>query len=62
MCQSSAYLIKDGEKQLLMEDVSQVHPGENETLLVGFLGEEKRVKAKLKELLLTDHQIILEQL
>ena len=62
MCQSTAYLISGDEKKVLMEDVSQVKPDDGEVLLVGLLGEEKRVKARLKELLLDDHQIILEEL
>ncbi len=62
MCQSTAYLISGDEKKVLMEDVSQVKPDDGEVLLVGLLGEEKKVKARLKELLLDDHQIILEEL
>lgn len=61
MCQSTAYLISGDEKKVVMEDVSQVKPDDGEVLLVGLLGEEKRVKARLKELLLDDHQIILEE-
>lgn len=62
MCQSNAYLLKDGNKELIMEDVSQVIPGEDNMLvLTGLLGEEKKIKARIKELLLTDHQIIFEE-
>ena len=61
MCQSHAYLLSGEEKQLVMDDVSQVKPEDGEVVLVGMLGEEKRLKARIKELLLTDHQIILEE-
>ena len=61
MCQSSAYLVKGDAKELIMEDVSDVTPENGELLLKGFLGEEKRIKAKIKELKLTDHQILLEE-
>jgi len=60
MCQSNAYLLKKGEKQLFMEDVSEVIPGEDGLTLLGMLGEEKFIKASIKKLALTDHEIILE--
>ncbi len=63
MCQSNAFLLKDGMKELIMEDVSQVKPEkEGVLILTGLLGEEKRIKARIKELLLTDHQIIFEEI
>ncbi len=62
MCQSNAYLLKAGKKELVMEDVSKVKPVGEEVVLMGLLGEEKTIKARLKELLLTDHEIILEEL
>lgn len=62
MCQSNAYLLKDGEKELIMEDVSLVKPEKDDMLvLTGLLGEEKKIKARIKELLLTDHEIIFEE-
>lgn len=61
MCQSSVYLVKDGREELVMEDVSVVKPQGEELLLVGMLGEKKQVKAKIKELQLVDHRILLEE-
>ncbi|MFY9114952.1 MAG: CooT family nickel-binding protein [Dethiobacteria bacterium] len=62
MCQSDAYLLKDGVKELIMEDVSRVKPDREEIILTGMFGEEKQIKAKIKEILLTDHEIILEEI
>jgi len=63
MCQSDAYLIKNGgEKELFMKDVSSIKPQNNELLLEGLMGEQKKIKARIKELLLTDHTVILEPL
>ncbi len=62
MCQSSAFLVKNGQEQLLMEDVSLVKPQGDEVLLVGMLGETKQVKAKIKELQLMEHRILLEEI
>lgn len=61
MCQSSVYLVKDGREELVMEDVSVIKPQGEELLLVGMLGERKQVKAKIKELQLMDHRILLEE-
>lgn len=61
MCQSSVYLVKDGQEELVMEDVSVVKPWGEELLLIGMLGEKKQVKAKIKELQLMDHRILLEE-
>ena len=61
MCQSSVYLVKEGREELVMEDVSVIKPQGEELLLVGMLGEKKRVKARIKELQLMDHRILLEE-
>ncbi|HPU02042.1 MAG: CooT family nickel-binding protein [Firmicutes bacterium] len=61
MCQSSVYLVKDGREELVMEDVSVIKPQGDELLLVGMLGEKKQIKARIKELQLMDHRILLEE-
>ncbi|HHW74826.1 MAG TPA: CooT family nickel-binding protein [Firmicutes bacterium] len=61
MCQSTVYLVKDGREEVVMEDVSVVKPQGEELLLVGMLGETKQIKAKIKELQLMDHRILLEE-
>lgn len=44
-----------------MEDVSLIKPQGEELLLVGMLGETKLIKARIKELQLMDHRILLEE-
>lgn len=61
MCQSNAYLVKNGKEELLMEDVTLIKPQGDELLLVGLLGETKQLKVKIKELQLMDHRILLEE-
>ncbi len=61
MCQSSAYLVRNGQELLFMEGVSLIKPQGDELLLVGILGESKQVKAKIKELQLMEHRILLEE-
>lgn len=61
MCQSSVYIIRNGKEDLVMEDVNLVKPQDGELLLVGMLGETKQLKARIKELQLMDHRILLEE-
>ena len=61
MCQSTVYLVKDGREEMLMEDVSVITPKGDELLLVGMLGERKKIKARIKELQLMDHRILVEE-
>ena len=61
MCQSTVYLVKDGREEMLMEDVSVITPQGEELLLVGMLGERKKIKGRIKELQLMDHRILVEE-
>jgi predicted RNA-binding protein len=61
VCQSNAYLVKNGQEQLVMEDVSLIKPQGDELLLVGILGETKQLKVRIRELQLMDHRILLEE-
>ncbi len=62
MCQSSAYMDKNGEKELVMEDVELFEASEDSVRLVNIFGEEKNIKARIKNLYLVDHKIILESI
>lgn len=60
MCQSSAFLENKGKSELLMEDVDLFETEGDQIRLVNIFGEEIHVKAKVKNLSLIDHKIILE--
>ena len=62
MCQSSAYLEKEGKNELLMEDVDLFEAKGDQIKLVNIFGEEIEIKAKVKNLSLVDHIIILESI
>ncbi len=59
MCEANVYMEKDGELEVLMENVASITPIEDKLLLVDLFGEQKRVKAGIKELRLLDHKVIL---
>jgi predicted RNA-binding protein len=60
MCESSAYLIKDGKEELLMESVNFLKPQGDRILLKSIFGEQTTVEARLREMDLTGHRIVLE--
>jgi len=62
MCDSTAYLVNDGQEALLLENIDFFESTGDEIRLVDIFGEEKRVKAKTKRLSLLDHKIIFEPL
>lgn len=62
MCESSAYIIRDGKEELVLESVDVLENEEDAVNLVNIFGEQKRLKARIKSLSLVDHKIILEDI
>ena len=62
MCESKAYIIKNGKEELLLEDVELIKVDEKKVLVRNILGEEKIVQACVKEISFTDHKVILGHL
>lgn len=60
MCESNAYLAKSGKEELLMKNVVDIRFEGEEILLRGLMGEEKRIKGRLKQADLLNHKIIFE--
>lgn len=60
MCESNAYLIKDGQEELIMESVGLVKIEGSTVLLRSIFGDEAQVDAQLRELNLTGHRIVFE--
>jgi predicted RNA-binding protein len=61
MCEAHAYLRKDDKDELFMENVDSVQPYEDGLVLENIFGQRKMIKARIKELALVDHKVILEQ-
>jgi predicted RNA-binding protein len=61
MCEANAYILKDGEEQMLLEDVDLLRPEGESIFLRSIFGEQKTVTARIKEIRLMDHKIILEK-
>jgi predicted RNA-binding protein len=61
MCEANAYLIKDEEEELIMESVDTLRPEKNGIYLQDIFGGQRTIKARIKEMNLVDHRILLEE-
>lgn len=62
MCEANAYLKEGEEEVLLMEGVDVIEPYENGLKLVDIFGKQKFIKARIKDMTLLNHRIILEEM
>ncbi len=61
MCEASAYLITDDNKELIMESVDIVEPEDNGVRIINIFGEQKFLNANIHSLSLVDHNIFLKE-
>jgi predicted RNA-binding protein len=62
MCEANVYFIdKEGNESLLLESVDKVVPTKDGIMLENIFSERKTVKAKIKEMALVEHRIVLEE-
>jgi len=62
MCEANAYILNDkGEEVLFLERVDKIVPQEEGLYLENIFGQRKVVKARIKEMALVEHKIILEK-
>lgn len=62
MCESTAYILKDGKEEILLESVDVLENMDGHVKMISMFGEEEIVEARVKTLSLLDHKIILEPL
>jgi predicted RNA-binding protein len=61
MCEAAAFMLKDGKEELILESVDILEPENGKIRLVNIFGEQKMVSARIKQLSLVNHKIILEE-
>jgi predicted RNA-binding protein len=62
MCESHAYLRRGDQEELFFENVDRLEPQDDDHLVLeNIFGQRKMIKARIKELALVDHKIILEE-
>jgi predicted RNA-binding protein len=63
MCEANAYLIEDGNEQLIMESVDTVAPeGPGLWRLVNIFGEQRTLRGRVGGMNLVEHKIWFEAL
>ncbi len=63
MCEANIYIDRGSGEELLMEMVDRVIPGEeNNIFMESIFGERRVVKARIREMELVHHRIILEEI
>jgi predicted RNA-binding protein len=61
MCESTVFIEKGGERELLMDDVVQVAVDGETIKVTGILGETKDVKGRIAEINLMKNTIVILQ-
>ncbi|MFZ0450600.1 MAG: CooT family nickel-binding protein [Desulfatiglandaceae bacterium] len=60
MCEATAYVLKDGREELLLENVDFLENRGDQVKMLSLFGEEIVFKGHIKNLSLLDHKILLE--
>ena len=61
MCESNAYLRKQGKEELLLENVTFLQPKQGKLVMSSLLGDEVIIDAEIVEIDLMAHRIVLEE-
>ena len=61
MCEAVVFLNKGGELEKIMDDVVELKPEGDKLLLVDVFGEQKLVSARISDVELMDHWVILRE-
>lgn len=61
MCEANAYIIRDGDEELVMEAVDKVESESNGLRLVNIFGDQKFIHAHIHALFLVNHKILLKE-
>ncbi|MEW5724625.1 MAG: CooT family nickel-binding protein [Thermodesulfobacteriota bacterium] len=61
MCEAAAYLVKDGDEELILEAVDVIEPEDGGYRLVSIFGEQKYVNGRIKSINLVNHRVVFEE-
>ena len=60
MCEAHAYVLKNGEEEILLENVDQVEVEGDEIRILSIFGEQKSLRARIRSYSSRESKIILE--
>lgn len=61
MCETNAYILRDGKEELYLENIDVMRPEEGKVFMKNLFGEQKVFEGEIKEVSLLKHKIILEE-
>ncbi|MGE5578020.1 MAG: CooT family nickel-binding protein [Syntrophothermus sp.] len=61
MCEASAYVVRDGQEELVFQDVAALERDGNKLLLIGLFGEQKLIEGEITKIDLLTHKIYLKK-
>lgn len=61
MCEANAYLIRGGDEELIMQSVDILRPEDGWIYLQDVFGQQRWLKARIKEMNLVQHRILFEE-
>jgi predicted RNA-binding protein len=61
MCLSKAYVARNGEPELILAEVTSLRVEDEKLLLSTLLGEQKEIKARIREIDFMTHRITLDK-
>ncbi|UCG78412.1 MAG: CooT family nickel-binding protein [Nitrospirota bacterium] len=61
MCDTNAYIYKDGNEELYLENVDEVRLEEDKVFLKSLFGEQKVFEGDVRLISLRDHKIVLKE-
>ena len=59
MCEATAYLLKNGQEELVLKDVDVIEPDGDSVRIINIFGEQKVLKAEIHSLNLINHKVFL---
>jgi len=61
MCEANAYIIREGQEELVMEAVDKIQPEDDGLRLVNVFGDQKFLHARIYALSLVNHKVFLKE-
>lgn len=61
MCEANAYVYKDGNEELYLENVDVMKPEQGKIFLRNLFGEQKVFEGEIREVSLLRHKILLQK-
>ncbi len=61
MCEANAYLLKEGQEELILEAVDRVESEGDQIKIESIFGEQKLVHGRIRSMSLVNHKILIEE-